>query len=109
MAHRKTQLTYNRLPGNILNFCLTCLIVFVAVKVTDGDFVNSIDKITKNLDVALRNLRNDMPVYTNYTDEEVYHSNAHFRPKGMAGLYNLTTKFINFMVKPDVLMKGKLL
>lgn len=96
-----------RFSGNFACFLLTVIVLFVAVSVSDAGFANSIDKITKNLDVALRELRDDMPVYTNYTDKSVYKSSTEFNPKGMAGLYNLTTKFINFVVEPNFLKKGE--
>lgn len=97
----------SRWTGNVASFFITCFIIFVAVSVSDASFANSIGKITKNLDVALRELRDEMPVYTNYTDKEIYLSSTEFNPKGMAGLYNLTTKFINFIVEPNFLKKGE--
>lgn len=93
--------------GNATNFLIVCLVLFVGVSVSDAGFANSIGKITKNLDVALKELRDDMPVYTNYTDKEVYKSSTDFNPRGMAGLYNLTRKFLNFVVEPNFLKKGK--
>lgn len=99
----------NRATGNIINFLITCFAIFVAISVSDAGFANSIGKITKNLDVALKELRDNMPVYTNYTDNEIYKSSTEFNHKGMTGLYNLTTKFINFVVEPNFLKKGKLL
>lgn len=98
-----------RLSGNILSFLITCIVLFVAITVSDAGFANSIDKITKNLDIALKELRDDMPIYTNYTETDVYKSSTEFNPKGMAGLYNLTTKFISFVVEPNFLKKGKYL
>lgn len=97
----------NRFSGNFLSFLVTCFLLLVAISVSDAGFANSIDKITRNLDVALRELRDDMPRYTNYTDDEVYKSSVEFNPKGMAGLYNLTTKFINAVLEPNFLKKGK--
>lgn len=96
-----------RFSGNIASLLITCLLLFVAVNISDAGFANTIDKITKNLDVALRELRNDTPNYSNYTDETKYNSSMEFNPKGMAGLYNLTTKFINFIIEPNFLKKGK--
>lgn len=97
----------DRSSGNAINLLITCFVLFVAITVSDAGFANSIDKITKNLDVALKELRDDMPIYTNYTDDAVYKSSKDFNPRGMAGLYNLTRKFINFVVEPNFLKKGK--
>lgn len=97
----------SRLSGNFLNLFISFIVIFVAINVSDAGFANSIDKITKNIDVALQELKDDMPVYTNYTDNEVYRSRKDFNPKGMSGLYNLTMKFINFVLEPNFLKKGE--
>lgn len=96
-----------RVSGNFLSCLISCLVILVAINVSNAGFANSIDKITKNIDVALQELRDDMPIYSNSTDNEVYKSTNEFNPKGMAGLYNLTTKFINFVLEPNFLKPGE--
>ncbi|CAH1179762.1 unnamed protein product [Phaedon cochleariae] len=93
-----------RRSTNILILLATFAILFVAVDLTDGSFANSIDKINRNLEVALRDLGENMPDYSNYSDAQVYLStNATFNPSAMAGLYNLTRRFIDWIGK-DILM-----
>ncbi|KAJ8977094.1 hypothetical protein NQ317_003648 [Molorchus minor] len=110
MGRRKTkpasQAQNNRLSVNIVSFLMTCVVLVVSVGLSDGGFANSIDKITRNLDVALRDLMDDMPKYTNYTETRTFVSDATFNPRGMAGLYNLTKMFLDVVIPPDALMEG---
>nr|XP_023017714.1 prominin-like protein isoform X1 [Leptinotarsa decemlineata] len=100
-----------RLSVNALCFLFTCVVLLVAVNASDGGFWNSIDKITKNLEVAFGDLDNKLPNYTDYKDNEVYLSTKEpFNSRGMAGLYNLTMKFMDWIINPDdLLMKDLVL
>lgn len=96
----------NRLRSNLACLAATCALLLATVAVSDGGFANSIDRITKNLDVALQDLMDDLPRYSNYTDSGEYVSGATFNPVGMAGLYNITRKFMDLVLEPDFLMDG---
>ncbi|KAJ8916094.1 hypothetical protein NQ315_004460 [Exocentrus adspersus] len=95
-----------RCSANVACFLATCTVLFAVVNISDGGFANSIDRITKNLDVALQDLMDDMPKYTNYNETAEYVSAATFNPVGMAGLYNLTKRFIDLVLPADFLMDG---
>ncbi|CAH1113631.1 unnamed protein product [Psylliodes chrysocephalus] len=98
----------NRATLNATSFFLTCLFLSLTVSLSDGGnaFTNSLDKITKNLKVALDDLRRYMPNYTDYVDTRTYLSGGvSFNPKGMAGLYNITTQLMNVILPPDFLME----
>ncbi|XP_018571677.1 prominin-like protein isoform X3 [Anoplophora glabripennis] len=95
-----------RLRSNLACLAATCAILLATVAVSDGGFANSIDRITKNLDVALQDLMDDLPKYSNFTESREYVSAATFNPVGMAGLYNITGKFMDLVLEPDFLMDG---
>lgn len=96
-----------RFRANLACLVATSAMLLATVAVSDGGFANSIDRITKNLDVALKDLMDDMPRYSNYTDEGDYQSGATFNPVGMAGLYNLTKRFMDLVLEQDFLMDGE--
>ncbi|CAG9773666.1 unnamed protein product [Ceutorhynchus assimilis] len=92
---------------NLVSLLVTCLFLFLAVQFSDGGvtFATKIKKITENLDIAVLTL-NDNVTYTDYEDKSTYNSSAEFRAAGMAGLYNLTNMFIDWISPKDILMSG---
>ncbi|XP_060522307.1 prominin-like protein isoform X2 [Cylas formicarius] len=94
---------------NAFNFLLTCVFLFVAVEISDGgsNFAKKISKITENLDEAVLNLSSTVN-YTDYNLPAQYVSNVQFSAKGMAGLYNLTTMFMDLVLPTDFFMEGLL-
>ncbi|CAH1181994.1 unnamed protein product [Phyllotreta striolata] len=116
MARAKVKLREplgNRGTLNATSFVLTVLFLCLAVGLSNcggggggGGFANSLDKITNNLKVAIDDLRGYMPNYTDYAETRLFQSEkVVFKPKGMAGLYNLTAIVMDFILPPDFLMR----
>ncbi|XP_050510052.1 prominin-like protein isoform X1 [Diabrotica virgifera virgifera] len=98
----------SRLSTNIVSFSLTILVLCLAIGLSSGGggFSNSLDTIKSNMKVVLDDLKSVLPNYTDFIDTHKYLSGGtKFNPKGMSGLYNLTTQFMNWILPQDVLMK----
>lgn len=92
---------------NLVSLLVTLGVLFIAVELSSGSFATRINKISQNLDRALSEVMDDTPTYTNLTDNATYISDAHFNPKGMAGLYNFTSAFMEFIFSKDIYPEGK--
>lgn len=99
-AKRKAQSPWeNRQLLNVVNIILTCSLLFLSVKLSDGTFHTRITQLTANLDKVMNKIMDDGKVnYTNYQSVVRYKSNVTFHPKGMDGLYNLTTIFMDLVL-----------
>ncbi|RZC39781.1 prominin-like protein, partial [Asbolus verrucosus] len=92
---------------NLASLGVTLAVLFVAVKVSSGSFATRINKISENLDRALSEVMDEKrPIFTNLTDNATYVSDAEFNPKGMAGLYNLTSAFMELIFSKDIYPEG---
>ncbi|CAH0563886.1 unnamed protein product [Brassicogethes aeneus] len=78
------------------------LVTTVAIGDADGNFANSIHKITENLDKALIDIFGDQGVtYTdlNHGIPYVNYTRVEFDPVGMAELYNITNLVLGVLVR----------
>lgn len=115
LSSTTTSSSSNRQFINCFSFLITCAILFVAVKVSDGgglsgdiSFATRINKISENLDQALSAVMiQGQPNYTNITDNATYISKIDFNPRGMAGLYNFTNAFMDLVLPRDIYPEGK--
>lgn len=79
------------------------------VKLADGSFIRSINKISETLDKALFNVLEELgePDYTPINVSATYYASTHFNPLGMGILYNITNVFMNAIVKKDIYPEGE--
>nr|CAI5843522.1 unnamed protein product [Callosobruchus analis] len=92
-----------------LHLAITLAVLALAVHLGDGGFASSIDKITRNLDVALSDLSDDHIHYSTYNSTAEYVSDTAFNARGMAGLYNLTGKVMDVVLARDFLLPDLLI
>ncbi|CAH1986353.1 unnamed protein product [Acanthoscelides obtectus] len=106
-ARRKDGASTNadRAVLNYLHLAVTLAVLALAVHLGDGGFASSIDKITRNLDVALSDLSDDKIHYNPYNSTAHYVSDTAFNARGMAGLYNLTGKVMDGVLARNFLPK----
>lgn len=101
-------LTPRRGTTNAISFLITIGMLFVALQMTDGTFVNKISRMSENVDKALNKvIHEEKPEYTTVEINSIYYSDASFNPKGMAGLYNITKIFMDLIFPEDILPSGK--
>lgn len=102
------QVAMKRRSLNLLNFLFTCCVLIAAIKIANGDFTARINKISVDLNKALGDaLELDGPNYTDLFKNSTYYSKNAFNPKGMVGLYNITTKFMDLIMPEDIYPEGK--
>lgn len=98
----------NRGTFNVLSFLITISTLFIALQLASGTFVNKISKMSENVDKALNKvIDEEKPEYTTIEIKTVYLSDDKFNPSGMAGLYNITKMFMDFIFPEDILPPGK--
>lgn len=92
---------------NLLNFVFTCFVLFLAFSFANSNFTSRVNKISDDLHKALGAvLELDGPNYTDIYEKRVYHSDPKFNPKGMGGLYNITTMFMNLIISQQIYPEG---
>ncbi|KAF5290870.1 hypothetical protein FQR65_LT11509 [Abscondita terminalis] len=92
---------------NVANFIFTCCVLTLAIQLASSNFTARINKISNDLHKALDNaLEPNGPNYTDLYINVTYHEVKPFDPKGMGGLYNITTKFIDVLVPTKVFPDG---
>lgn len=83
---------------NRLNLFITCSVLLLTFALADGNFTQRINEIGKSLDRAIfKMLDTEQTTYTEFDANVTYYSSTHFNPKGMGGLYNLTTLFMRLL------------
>lgn len=96
----------NRRLVNVVNFIVTCGVLFVSVGVVNCTFTQRINKISQNLDkTLLEMLEMEQTNYTEWSSNISYKSNTHFNPRGMGGVYNLTNEFMD-VILPELYVEG---
>ncbi|XP_019880438.1 prominin-like protein isoform X2 [Aethina tumida] len=93
----------SRRDANIWSVLITVavLVVTFAISDADGNFANSIHKITENLDKALVDILGDGDItYTDINDRIPYvnYTRVEFDAVGMTGFYNVTQFVIDLVV-----------
>lgn len=92
---------------NLLNFVFTCCVLLLAFNFANCNFTSRINKISDDLHKALDAvLVLDGPNYTDIYENTTYLSDTKFHPKGMSGLYNITTMFMNLIVSHEIYPEG---
>ncbi|KAK5641503.1 hypothetical protein RI129_010050 [Pyrocoelia pectoralis] len=92
---------------NLLSFVFTCCVLLLAFNFANCNFTSRINKISDDLHKALDAvLEMDGPNYTDIYENNTYYSDTKFHPKGMSGLYNVTTMFMNLIVSQEIYPEG---
>lgn len=99
---------YRRRTVNAWSFILTCLIMVIGLKIADGTFTHKMNKMSENLDRALdKVIESGKPNCTILEVIVEYKSDTKFNAKGMAGLYNVSKKFMDLIIPANFIPKGK--
>lgn len=100
--------TPNRGQMNVLSLIITISVLFIALQLTDGTYVNKISRMSENVDKALSKIMDqEAPDYKPLETNSEYFSDTTFNPRGMAGLYNLTKTFMDLVLPENFLPSGK--
>lgn len=96
----------SRCAMNLTSVLVTIVFLSVAIVTADVTFTNRIKDISRDLGKALNTILKDSKMeYSNFTDDAAYISKVEFHPKGMAGLYNITHTFMDFIQPKEIFPK----